>query len=808
MDKPFNLVIPVEQVNLSGKATRLDAINVRVTLRHTLAHVRHLIWMFSEGNLIKPMFILFRYNNGIIADSLPLSEIFSVEHSLEITAAHGLSVIIDYTLFESPTIPKREPVPDLFDVEIVPEEISNTLFTQTCFTRESLLSSVASVLELAAMKHKIAPEKLQLTYGGVVYSESLLLREILALDVPPLTTVRFGVRMKPVKYPIKVQTKQPLEQVTMFVVYVEKNVLIRELKAEIAAKTGLSADMLELYVRAHCFSKASGLGDLARLLEIVSLQEEIENAPEILYAPVSRTDGAKEVPKTGLNKSMIIERDNIVAPEASLDLESDHISALHNSNLPSETYEIEIAGKSVLLSTSECILDPDGQLLLNAEARAKVANLGVILDSKRAYEANRPSSVTNMRPILAASFPYRPSAVPPAETAPEPTSQASFPQPQPTATANDLISESTLSQEPAMTRITQDIVDEINHTTTNRATGPETAAPVPNPASQNTEAEPVPEPANFPENAARIEREPRENVLNRPQGNNGTVLRAIFRVLSANWVTIVQRLAQIGITMFLMGGNILLELFEPTILTVLAFTCLIIAFFLFGIEISDWIDSNVLAHGNPDLLDHIILKYISLIFRLATLLNERICIAVSMQCIKVAAKLHQTRLERLENEIFGNPFWTPLKQMSLQVLEALFLGLVTIFPFLEHDLRVFFDVLDRLEGQDLKKTIHMGLIQLGKSDNLENIKALIQAQLRVPIEALLDIDATPGLSHVPQPRINEEEGETEEDQEANEETMGRAREEENEDLLRCYLLLRWFDTHKNAKEIPPRLRRV
>ncbi|KAM9928281.1 hypothetical protein OXX59_001948 [Metschnikowia pulcherrima] len=799
MDKSFNLVIPVEQVNLSGKPTRLDAINVRVTLRHTLAHVRHSIWMFSEDNSIKPMFISFRYNNGIISDSLSLSEIFSVEHSSEIIATHGLSVIIDYTLFESPAIPKREPVPDLFDVEIVFEENSNTSFTQTCFTRESLLSSVASVLELAAMKHKIAPEKLQLTYEGVVHSESLLLREILALDVPPLNTVRFGVRMKPVKCPIKVQTKQPSEQVTMFVVYVEKNVLIRELKAEIAAKTGLSADMLELYVRAHCFSKASGSGDSARLSEVVSLQEEIETAPEILYAPVSRTDGAKEVPKTGINKSIMIERGNIVASETSRDSD--------NSNLPSETYEIEIAGKSVLLSTSECILNPEGQLLLNAEARAKVANLGAILDSKRAYEANRPSSVTNMRPISAASFPFRPLAVPPAETAPEITSQASFPQPQPTATANDLISESTLSQEPTMTRITQDIVDEINHTTTNRVNGPETAAPVPNQASQNTEAEPDPEPANVLENAVQIEREPRENVLNRPQGNNGTVLRAIFRVLGANWVTIVQRVAQIGITMFLMGGNILLELFEPTILTVSAFTCLIIAFFLFGIEISDWIDSNVLAHGNADSLDHAILKCISLMFRLATLSNERICIAVSMQCIKVAAKLHQTRLERLENEIFGNPFWTPLRQMSLQVSEALFLGLATIFPFLEHDLRVFFDVLDRLEGQDLKKTIHVGLTQLGKSDNSENIKALIQAQLRVPIEALLDTDATPGSSHVPQLRINEE-GETEEDQEANEEIMGRARAEENEDLLRCYLLLKWFDTHKNAKEIPPRLRRV
>ncbi|KAM9938197.1 hypothetical protein OXX80_002299 [Metschnikowia pulcherrima] len=808
MDKPFNLVISVEQVNLSGKATRLDAINVRVTLQHTLAHVRHSIWMFSEGYSIKPMFISFRYNNGIIADSLSLSDIFSVEDSSEIIAAHGLSVIIDYTLFESPAIPKREPVPDLFDVEIVPEENSNTLLAQICFTRESLLSSVASVLELAATKHKIAPEKLELTYEGVAHSESLLLREILSLDVPPLTTVRFGVRMKPVKYPIKVQTKQPSEQVTMFVVYVEKNVLIRELKAEIAAKTGLSADMLELYVRAHCFSKASGSGDSARLSEVVSLQEEIENAPEILYAPIPRKDGAKEVPKTGINKSMMIEKDNIVASGMSLDSEHDQMSTLHNSNLPSETYEIKIAGKSVLLSTSECILNPEGQLLLNAEARAKVANLGVILDSKRAYEANRPSSVANMRPISAASFPSRPLAVPPAETAPEPTSQANFPQPQPTATANDLISESTLSQEPTMTRITQDIVDEINHTTTNRLNGPESAAPVPNQASQNTEAEPVPEPANDPENAAQIEREPRENVLNRPQGNNGTVLRAIFRVLSANWVTIVQRVAQIGITMFLMGGNILLELFEPTILTVSAFTCLMIAFFLFGIEISDWVDSNVLAHGNPDSLDHIILKCISLMFRLATLSNERICIAVSMQCIKVAAKLHQTRLERLENEIFGNPFWTPLRQMSLQVSEALFLGLATIFPFLEHDLRVFLDVLDRLEGQDLKKTIHMGLTQLGKSDNSENIKALIQAQLRVPIEALLDTDATPGSSHVPQLRINEEEGETEEDQEANEEIMGRARAEENEDLLRCYLLLKWFDTHKNAKEIPPRLRRV
>ncbi|OBA21296.1 hypothetical protein METBIDRAFT_179494 [Metschnikowia bicuspidata var. bicuspidata NRRL YB-4993] len=764
MDESFVLNLPVSHVDKSLETSGWDKESMRVTLRHTLAHIRHLIWSFSPKHELQSLSLLFLYFSKEISDSLLLSEIFSVNDPRELSAVHGLSLVADYT--DPPAVTKIHTVPELFDVEVVFQRVSSSGDIQRCFSRESLFSSVLSIKELVAVRFNLAPEDIEMRYKEQTLEEKMDLREVLKLDVPPLYMVQLGLQRTTARCPVYVEAKQPQDISLSFTMHVDRNILIQELIAEIARQTAVSADQLELYTSQHCFSRMHSKNNLARLLEFIDLEEAPETVPEVKY-----------VVKTGVetSESELESRNSDATPTSAKPSEPKHEAgcAQRKPVRPSsELYQLEYKGRSFEFTTAECILTPDGSLLLNAHAMAKLALLGIN------FPEGSHSMGSNSGALDGTTF----------QTRTEPPTVISSTSSE-TRYFTDSSAQNSGHVMPEITARNEDIETPTVGPSSNSSDPPDAS-------HSNVTMGPNQEPERVVEEPAIPSRDIEDEILGLRERENGSALGAIIHILNDNRAFLLQLVLQIGFTMFLMGGDLFYELLDPMIFAILGVASAMIAFFIFGIEISDWINENVLLRGNENLLDHAILNCVSILFRSATSIHVRTCNAISLQCVRIAARLHKTRIERLEEQVFGNSFLNAFKCLLLQNIQALFMGAATIFPFLEHDLARFFEEVHRREGEDLRKVIQKILCKLKASENLARLVSLAQAQLRVPIHTLADVDAPLVLGLGASSENEEDEVSTE-----------RARSEENEDLLRCYLLLKWLERHTDALELPLMLRR-
>ncbi|GEQ70500.1 hypothetical protein JCM33374_g4178 [Metschnikowia sp. JCM 33374] len=789
MEDPFELILRINGAETPIESDVCGPFKVHVTLRHTLSHIRQSIWMFSLDNQLNPAVLSFVYHSTHIPDNLTLAEIFSAGKPSQIPHPHGLSLIVDSTLIKSAPISPKTPVPDLFDVEINLELDSNENNAMKCFTRETLLSSVSSIRDIAATKFKTPLDKVDLVYNSLVLKPESLLREVLCLDVPPLSTVNFGLRKNAITYSIRIQKKNSSGNTSEFIVEVDRNISVQEFKKIIARHTGLNTSLLELSETTHCFSRASCENDSAQLSEYVSFEE----TPEVLvlYSVTGKAEietipaGAVVTPST---ESPI----NIHNTPASNNkrIESDLNQQIHSKQSsvplpPSEVYELELGGKSVDLSTSECILIPSGHLLLNANAVAKLTQLGVEIEPQLPSIVSAVNGQTSWGHTQTSSLGAVSSPISEGDnifSAPASSSDYSS-QPNGSASPSFLEARNITSESlgvggdgsPGEGFATNMInIDDAGHIAETEATGEHTAGAA----------------ANVEQPMGQVNDGGRNVRFNMPVRVNGAILRTLFNIIYQNRGMLFRLVLSIGFTLFMMGGD-LLSLFTPAILSILAATSTSIAFFIFGIEISDWIDDNLLRNGDENSLDFALMKCLSLTFRTATVMNTRVSTELSKDCARVVAMLHQTRLERLEDELFGNFFQSNLKSFSLQLLEECVLGVATIFPFLEFDLKSHLMEIDLKEGKEIKKRIQALLKNLESYEASDRLKAMIQAELRVPIETLIDIEKTPGLSFIESEHADLEET-----------TMSNARAEENEDSLRCYLLLRWLERNENASALP------
>lgn len=784
MEIPFNLNLPVQHIAKPEELSHLDNTSVRVTLCHTPAHIKHLIWMFSAENKLKPVFLLLKYRSESVSDSLPLSTIFSVENPRDIPSEHGLSIVIDYTLFKSSAIPHRDPVPDLFDVEIYNDRSQDSGELSPCFSRESLLSSVLSIKELAAAKYKLNQEQCDLFYTEKELQGDSVLREILQLDVPPLSTVKFEIRRKPVTYSINVRLKIQTTAESPFNLNVNQNILISEFKVEISKITGLNASNLELYVKSHCFSKALSESDSARLLEIIKLEENPETPPEILFSIKSDTDLASvKANNTNLDE-------NIIDLTEGTSRESEP-QQLQFPLTPSEVYELQVNGQKLELSTSECIINPEGNILFNAQAMARLAEKGVEL---------RPQVLGGFLPFSGVITPEMTSdrALTSANDIMERDSSAGE---NSTFSADPTVSEtqslSTPQEIPQLIRLRSGTPETYQDATSDNQTDSGEIDLVLDADSPNQDQnEDIHDDADGNVNPIP-EAEAENEEHNLPGQANGGVFRVLFNIINQNRALLLQRIMQIGFTMFFMVGDWFSLFFEPVILTILGLTCAMVALILFGVEISEWIEDNVLFVLNRDLLDYTIMRYISHLFFSAAARTEDISDFFCVKSLQLLIYLHQNKVEQLEDELFGNPLICAIKRIPRQVLQICFIGVATIFPPVETHLQQFPDIHQLTYCFEIQETIKETMQRLKESDELDRAREMTQAELRIPIDTLLQDESMADLIYDHQLENDGENVRIE-----NVEVAKR------EDLIRCYLLFRWLERNKKAKELPLVLRRV
>ncbi|CUM50081.1 uncharacterized protein AC631_00201 [Debaryomyces fabryi] len=202
MDVPFTIHFDVEQINAVNEADKLaiSTYSINVTLDHTIGDIKQLIWKNSQDYSLKPIFLTIKHNESVKKDHERLCDVLQTPEATDNPIFHGFKLIIDYTLFNSPSVPRRDPVEELFDIIIDFEEPGN----QTFKIRETLDCTIGVLKDYIVeekARHGLTLNResinLILASNNITCTDNeLRLSRALKLDVTPSRPVSFKVQTR------------------------------------------------------------------------------------------------------------------------------------------------------------------------------------------------------------------------------------------------------------------------------------------------------------------------------------------------------------------------------------------------------------------------------------------------------------------------------------------------------------------------------------------------------------------------------------------------------------------------------------
>lgn len=418
LDSPFTLRLNVEQKNKPSHVPVILAMSIRTTLRHTPSHLMHLIWLFSEKNHLKPLFLRLSIDGVVLPSSAPLLELLNTHTPSENLA---IALAIDYTLFESPFLPKAPPVADQFGLEVSLEDPDSRPLTARC--QGSLPDTIAGVKRQVRLSLKVAEEEIELIapVSGQILRDDTLLRDAIGLDVPPLQPVLMKARKRVPECQLRVF---PIgdEQASQFVL-ITASTTVCDLREKVALTFDVKALLLDLYFRSHCFSKAISVPSQLKLLELFSFVDYTSHAPYAIGFRCTEPEpqaGGRPEPETAASNSgsqtagetpeqnTVLQEagpdngeagPNTVAqeaePERTSELQTGNAGDLVTENNENEVvFELDMNGQTVVLSRSECRIC-DGNMMLSPEAVAKLNEQWNIDVAELLASSGTPTRATN-----------------------------------------------------------------------------------------------------------------------------------------------------------------------------------------------------------------------------------------------------------------------------------------------------------------------------------------------------------------------------------------------------------------------------
>lgn len=770
MDPVFRLKLAVTHVNNKEDLPEPPETFIHTTLLHAVQHLKHLMWLFSPDNALKPLFLKFSYQGARVNDSDTLGHIFQVSEVAELRPEHFLELEIDYLLFNSPYVPRFLPEPDFFNVKMKPTEMFPGQFdtpVPDITSRESLCSEVAKLKKKAAEKYDRDESTLQIRSHGKII-DNMLLREGLELDVPPLQPVEVEVYLAPSQIPILVLSFDGKRQ---FEIPVRSQTTVLELKHEIWARLGHNASNVELYYGSKCISKALHHKDQTSMFEYLPVFPD--KRPQVLFRDVTMPYGPG-------------------------------VSATHT-----ETYIFESEGKSCEISAAECFVNPDGFVLLSSEATDKLeAVLGVQAAGADLENLVSISSFLNPQEDTPETDNEAPQGAQQEEVvesiaeveSPEDvgaSAQPSVLEPQTAAPqTSDLDSEAHASQMfVSRTLIPQELSrssEQLDDASTEAQNGLETvsgqAAGTGDESREASTAEEPTEPqATRTQDPVRLQ-DPEEVPEPVPNGqrNDQTVFGAIMRLVRENVGRVTQLVLLMGVSIVMMQVDLLYALLDYEILLILAVMAVVGALAFYGEELSRWIDVNLLEHADHNRLDFALVRCVSLTLKATQGVTDSIMTFISVRVIQVFRFLHQPRYHIIKEQSFGPRLYLLSETFVMQFCEAVLMGVATLVPFLEHDLLKFHERRAGGEPRQIVNLINKHFELLG--DLAERAKTLIEERV--------------GEADVP----GENEGEAENEDVTTHVTLDKILEEPDPDydaLLQVFLMSRWLVMNRDRAEQLP-----
>lgn len=359
MDSAHTITLRVEQINRPDDVPELECLYLRITLSHTILDLKELIWIKSEHYSLNPLFVKIKKRNGEIASDLEtLAQAFGISEPT-FSRAGDLSLEIDYTLLKSPAIPKRDPIPTLFDIKVTGTVRGNK---KTANYRETLDSTVGGIKDQVADKFQMNREHFEFQFGAQVLEDDTTLLQALELDVPPL----FCVDLTMVKTNFLQVLAQNIASNDRYSFEVNQDVTVDDVKGQIASFSSNKKESLRLYYSAHLLETP----DEQPFLQTFQFPDN-DQPIEILFD--TENQGAMETLFDMENQRTMINGTKwSPTGETYVEIERNGEQRLVSVDaISSEVYEIDAGGSKVRLSTSELILN-DGYVLLSPAGFAKL----------------------------------------------------------------------------------------------------------------------------------------------------------------------------------------------------------------------------------------------------------------------------------------------------------------------------------------------------------------------------------------------------------------------------------------------------
>lgn len=235
--------LAAELLNDTGHAYRLNA-----TLAHNILQVQESIWRFSRDHRLNPFFVKISYKNQRCEALQTLEEILLAsdefygednEEQKQLYLQQNLKITVDYTLFNSPSIPRRDPVAEYFDL-VVKFNRRGYGDATTSRYRETYSSTVASLKDRIAESVNEDKEDLEIFYENqLITDEDLQLYQIFKIDVTPIITPVFLVKDKKRvnrRFHIKIDSNRQELQQGNNIFELNKDTTLNDFKRQIIAR--------------------------------------------------------------------------------------------------------------------------------------------------------------------------------------------------------------------------------------------------------------------------------------------------------------------------------------------------------------------------------------------------------------------------------------------------------------------------------------------------------------------------------------------------------------------------------------------
>lgn len=579
MDPIVRLHLQVEQINRPENQILFDCFHINVTKSHTVHHLKEAIWIFSENHILKPVFLKIKHRGRDVNDLDILGEI---DAEMTQSESSNWSLVIDYTLFNSPFIPNREPVPTLFDIRISgvvgPKDVDLTI-------QRSLDNLVGGIKEEIAGRLDISADEFHLLLASSHFDQlpsHSKIRDIIGLDVPPLHTVDFTIVSN-----TKVELLLHSLSGDSVRVTLDQNTTLWDLRNKIGQKIGKAPELVTLYNSTVLENEETISGSDDQLSTIFGtllphiigsqIRYEITKSNEILL------DG-KLWHRTGNSKVELEDR-------------TGNLTTVDEADIPGDYYTIEYGNETVKFTTSELIMNEvDSYVLLSPAGYAKL---------QRTWP--RAKGLTNNDGIMGVQ--------------PTPTDEDSGDEREGGETADETLpgaAEVSPAESSGASENTQLHQAETQNQNQNQTQNQNLNQ------DQNLDHDQNPNQAN---GQPDFDIEEIVNALDpifingngavhAPNGNQ-SVAQRLFGVLLFNVQNIMQFGMQFVLVVMVLGFDIFREFLRPEVLAFVLCASAYLVLFIWGETVSEWLEQNILRNA-PDQLDFRLVREVLKVFRFCT----------------------------------------------------------------------------------------------------------------------------------------------------------------------------------------------